>query len=358
MTNNNKRNRLTHSLTLFKPQLRAPSTVKAVANKGKLHFPHHTTAASNFKLSSGAQYLSVYYVSIPKDNQELVAGHTFCSRCGVHILRAPDPNSEYIEINTDCLDNHEGIIQIETQYLDDDEWSVAESKCHDKQTSVTPRYTTSEEEDQSMAWPHVLASMEEKSSTIGVTMNQTNVVPNSVPMSFTHQSMKQFQNVNRANIPVSDRGKTSTPTTSISTHIYGDSFSRSGNSFAEDDYFQDENDQAASVTPSLNSAFTSPLSVGMQSAYTWSHSANRVQPFQLSPLPLDDLSLKDFKSPIPPPSARMKDQLQHYLKKHISPSGQKRGRNEKKTVDGNDPTRNIPKLPVFSPSEANEKTYF
>lgn len=344
---------LTH--TLFQPQLRAPSTVKAVVNKGKLHFPHHTTTASNFKLSSGAQYLSVYYVSIRKDNQELVAGHTFCSRCGVHILRAPDPNSEYIEINTDCLDNHEGIIHIETQYLDDD-WSVVESKCHDKQDSVIPGYTTSEEEDQSMAWPNVLASMEETSSTIGVSLNQTNGVPNSVPLSFTHQPMKSFQNVNRANIAAIDRGKTSTPATSISTHNYGDSFSRSGNSFAEDDYFQDEIDQGASVTPSLNSAFTSPLSVGMQSAYTWSHSANRVQPFQLSPLPLDDLSLKDFVSPIPPPSARMKDQLQHYLKKHISPSGQKRARNEKKTVDGNESMRTIPKLPVFSPTETNERT--
>lgn len=309
--------------------------------KGKIQFPHHSTAASNFKLVSGAQYLSVYYVSIPKDNQELVAAHTFCSRCGVHILRAPDPQSNDIEINIDCLDDHEGKIHIENQYFDDD-WTVLESKGHHKHTLG---YT---EEDQSMAWPNVLATMEETSSSVDVPLNQMDVCPNGVPLSYTQQSMRQFQNIDRPN-------KTSTPTTSVSTHIYGDSFSRSGNSFVEDDYFQDDNEQATSVAPSLNSAFTSPLSLGMQSAYTWSHSANRVQPFQLSPLPVDDLSLKDFTCPIPPPSARMKDQLQHYLKKHISPTGQKRHEVEKKMtpLNGKDSKHFVPKLPEFIPSETN-----
>jgi hypothetical protein len=325
-----------------------------------LNFPHHATAASNFKLLSGAQYLSVYYVSIPKDNQELVAGHTFCSRCGVHILKAPDPHSDYIQINTDCLDNHDGNFHIEHQHLlGDDDLPVSESKSPYKYTPVTPGYTSSEEEeDQSMAWSNVLATMEETSTSMGVPLNQSDICPNGAPLSFNQQSMKQFQKLNLPNMPSNDRAKTSTPATSISTHVYGDSFSRSGNSFAEDDYFQDENDQVASVAPSLNSVFTSPLSIGMQSAHTWSHSANRVQPFQLSPLPVDDLSLKDFISPIPPPSARMKDQLQHYLKKHISPPGQKRAQDEKKMPQGKDTTRCVPKLPEFNPSGTNEKSYF
>jgi hypothetical protein len=54
----------------------------------------------------------------------------------------------------------------------------------------------------------------------------------------------------------------------------------------------------------------------------------------------------------------MKDQLQHYLKKHISPPGQKRAQDEKKIPQGKDTMRCVPKRPEFNPSETNEKSYF
>ncbi len=37
-------------------------------------------------------------------HNSVIAAHTFCSRCGVHILRAPNSHSDMLEINTNCLD--------------------------------------------------------------------------------------------------------------------------------------------------------------------------------------------------------------------------------------------------------------
>jgi hypothetical protein len=51
----------------------------------------------------------------------------------------------------------------------------------------------------------------------------------------------------------------------------------------------------------------------------------------------------------------MKDQLQHYLKKHISPTGQKRAEVEKKmtSLNENESKHFVPKLPEFIPSKTN-----
>lgn len=283
----------------------------------------------------------------------MVAGHTFCSRCGVHILRAPDSYSDHVEINTDCLDDNQVNVQIQTQLVDDD-WSLSELKnsaptTHSMRNNILSFDVSRDgdkefhhkdtEEEHNMAWPHALATLGESSSH-----------PPDPRSAFVKCHSRDFsytlQNLTNQNTYVSDRGKASTPTTSASTHLNGDSFSRSGASFIEDDYFQDEMDQAASIAPSLNSMLTSPLSVGMQSASTWSHSTNKIQPFQLSPLPVDDMSVKDFASPIPPPSIRMKDQLQHYLKKHMTPPGKASTEGKKKQKNTKDLMQTVPKLPT------------
>jgi len=116
-------------------RLRAPSHLSAKDCQGKIRYPHIYTTASNFQLTSGTESLSVYYVRLPShkttnpkppsnninasssssstssssDDDEStekgnIAAHTFCNRCGVHILRAPDPKSNELEVNTDCLD--------------------------------------------------------------------------------------------------------------------------------------------------------------------------------------------------------------------------------------------------------------
>jgi len=99
-------------------RLRAPSHMFAKDCKGKIRYPHISTKADHFELLHGTESLSVYYVELPEDkHQQIVtndvvnhstlkgniAAHTFCNRCGVHILRAPNPNSNELEVNTNCL---------------------------------------------------------------------------------------------------------------------------------------------------------------------------------------------------------------------------------------------------------------
>uniref|UniRef100_A0A7S3Q6J0 CENP-V/GFA domain-containing protein n=1 Tax=Chaetoceros debilis TaxID=122233 RepID=A0A7S3Q6J0_9STRA len=93
--------------------LKAPKHITAQDCHGKIRYPHHITHAQNFQLVSGTEYLSVYYVNLSQEEHgrydaqhdgNLIAAHTFCSRCGVHILRAPNSHSDELEINTNCLD--------------------------------------------------------------------------------------------------------------------------------------------------------------------------------------------------------------------------------------------------------------
>jgi len=87
--------------------LRSPRLMFAKDCKGKIRYPHITTNGDNFQLTSGTSHLSVYYVQLPEGNSKKgknIAAHTFCNRCGVHILRAPDPKSNELEVNTNCLD--------------------------------------------------------------------------------------------------------------------------------------------------------------------------------------------------------------------------------------------------------------
>jgi len=93
-------------------RLRAPSHMFAKDCKGKIRYPHIATKADNFELLNGTEFLSVYYVQLPDNNNNNnhhtntkgnIAAHTFCNRCGVHILRAPNPNSDELEVNTNCL---------------------------------------------------------------------------------------------------------------------------------------------------------------------------------------------------------------------------------------------------------------
>ncbi len=44
------------------------------------------------------------YYSRYEPKQSQIAAHTFCSRCGVHILRAPNSHTDKLEVNINCLD--------------------------------------------------------------------------------------------------------------------------------------------------------------------------------------------------------------------------------------------------------------
>eukprot|EP00586_Coscinodiscus_wailesii_P007427 CAMPEP_0172491658 /NCGR_PEP_ID=MMETSP1066-20121228/22534_1 /TAXON_ID=671091 /ORGANISM="Coscinodiscus wailesii, Strain CCMP2513" /LENGTH=489 /DNA_ID=CAMNT_0013260819 /DNA_START=169 /DNA_END=1638 /DNA_ORIENTATION=+ len=93
--------------------LRGPRKLKAFDSPGKIRYPHIPTVATEFQLTSGTKFLGVYYVTLPSssDGQSsnssddvITAAHTFCKRCGVPILRAPDSNRNRVEVNANCLD--------------------------------------------------------------------------------------------------------------------------------------------------------------------------------------------------------------------------------------------------------------
>jgi len=95
--------------------LKAPCYIEARDCEGKIRYPHFLTKSENFQLSSGSSHLSVYYVNLdsdeptsklmpPQKEKTKMAAHAFCNRCGVHILRAPDSKSDIVEVNVSCLD--------------------------------------------------------------------------------------------------------------------------------------------------------------------------------------------------------------------------------------------------------------
>lgn len=65
--------------------------------------------ASDFRIMAGGSNLKMYYVSVPASGSTLgvapdTAAFTFCSRCGVHVLHAPNANSNMLDVNVECLD--------------------------------------------------------------------------------------------------------------------------------------------------------------------------------------------------------------------------------------------------------------
>ena len=120
--------------------MRAPSHIEAQECNGKIKYPYCQTSADNFQLISGSRFVSVYYVDLSADfdddtmnqhhfHRHVIAAHTFCSRCGVHILRAPSSHTNKLEVNTDCLDDFKEIgantnnyISINTTFHTSTDW--------------------------------------------------------------------------------------------------------------------------------------------------------------------------------------------------------------------------------------------
>ena len=81
------------------------------------------------------------------------AAHTFCKKCGVHILRVPDPNSNALEVNTNCLDggsslylkkkkNHNNISSSTQQRRRAIQYEFNDSAIEVVPTTITPTPTT------------------------------------------------------------------------------------------------------------------------------------------------------------------------------------------------------------------------
>ena len=69
--------------------LLAPIALEAFDCKSKIRYPHLTSNAQTFNVVRGTRFLKIYYVTLAKTEMKSTAAHGFCSRCGVHIFRAP-----------------------------------------------------------------------------------------------------------------------------------------------------------------------------------------------------------------------------------------------------------------------------
>mmetsp|Transcript_14357 Transcript_14357/g.34720 ORF Transcript_14357/g.34720 Transcript_14357/m.34720 type:complete len:643 (+) Transcript_14357:325-2253(+) len=92
-------------------QLQAPRLIKAYDGAGKISFRHTQIKAVNFRITSGQQFLTMYYVFSHTGTAKKGA-HGFCSRCGVHILYAASKTSPILSINTNCLKDNNNIGKI------------------------------------------------------------------------------------------------------------------------------------------------------------------------------------------------------------------------------------------------------
>jgi len=92
--------------------LKAPADLHTFDSSGKIRYPFFRSLADNFYLVTGSSFLSKYYVNpddddtVSLDSKETLkmTAHVFCSKCGVHILRAPDSETNILDVNICCLD--------------------------------------------------------------------------------------------------------------------------------------------------------------------------------------------------------------------------------------------------------------
>ena len=92
-------------------QIQAPRLIKAYDGPGKISFRHTQIKAVNFRITSGQQFLTMYYVFSHTGTAKKGA-HGFCSRCGVHILYAASKASPILSINANCLKDNNNIGRI------------------------------------------------------------------------------------------------------------------------------------------------------------------------------------------------------------------------------------------------------
>jgi len=78
--------------------LRAPYHLTSFDCKSKIRYPHIPATSKTFNLVRGTTFLQIYYVTLTKSPAQDKAAHGFCSRCGVHIFRAPSPTVDVIEV--------------------------------------------------------------------------------------------------------------------------------------------------------------------------------------------------------------------------------------------------------------------
>lgn len=102
--------------------LLAPRNISALDCGGKIRYPHYPTTADKFQLTKGSRHLKMYYVTVNNVSEDgsptgttCMVAHTFCGRCGVNLLRAPDSTMDALEVNVGCLER-DGYATVGVEY--------------------------------------------------------------------------------------------------------------------------------------------------------------------------------------------------------------------------------------------------
>lgn len=317
-------------------QLKARRTVEAKDCDGKIRYPHYTTNADDFQLISGARNLSVYYVNLAENTKgHVIAAHTFCSKCGVHILRAPNSNSKRLEVNTNCLDDKRDVKEIRVEG-DLSGMSLSSGNAlENRQRSPRPASIHEDHEENSL-WMQdedFLQSMSRDTSKLidqigpgtPATLSSSTLLPSGGSVFSAASSIADDYD------DVSTLRSSEAPST-IHSHYNMRSSSMSVN--AADDHYITRNSSmsvgAADTYYKTRSPSMGANNSDAASIRTWAvGSDNSISPHSASILPpsasSDGISLPSMpfdKRPnvpkrAPPSSAVMKEQLQYYMKKHL-----------------------------------------
>ena len=81
----------------------APRCLATQDGPGKIQFRRTEIKASKFKVVKGRECLNTYYVDRTEAGTAKRGAHAFCSRCGVHVLFAPDRSSKTLFLNVNCV---------------------------------------------------------------------------------------------------------------------------------------------------------------------------------------------------------------------------------------------------------------
>lgn len=300
---------------------------------------------------SGARYLSVYYVNLAAETKgHAIAAHTFCSKCGVHILRAPNSNSDRLEVNTNCLDDKSGVKEIRVEG-DLSGMSLSSGRAMESHNIRSPRPTSIDEDNeedslwmqdddflQSMSMdrsklmdqigpntPGTLASstlLQSGGSTSALSTTSSSIVDDYDDVSTLHsKSTINSQHYNTRNSGMSVNGVGSDNSNSnhynrrnTSQSVSGvESYYKSRNGMNMSSMKRDDSDAASTRTwavsrdnhtnkPSAASVVASDGSISLPGMPP--------PPFEKRPHVVNNK--------IPPPSALMNEQLQYYMKKHLA----------------------------------------
>jgi hypothetical protein len=240
--------------------------------------------------------LKIYYILVPAAASTLgvepnTAAFTFCSRCGVHILHAPNASSNMLDVNVDCLDaGTKWSISKHKQNLSQgvpalDQWKLHAGTIDSDDADYDGRsgFLLSDPLTMELGNGDVARSLQG---------NWRLVTPKSLPVDPTIVSP-------------------GTPSTSSTSGTDGQ-LAVHERSFGMDDAGGEDLEQAISSPPLLKLPPTSRL---------------RMPPPIESSLSEGDETVESTTTP------QMRDQLKYYMSKHISTAGKKEGNSTPKTAN-------------------------